>query len=152
MSANSGLEDCLEIHSKLFNHRPFIQTEIKNFVREFESKRGDREVDSVFSCLERVSELRDIGLPQLSDHVTKSPVTTNLLANLQVSESMFSRILEQEDSKEVEATLAASREVRDRDWKAFLQDSQTRCARIDQSFKEQEESIRKKYQDLQFAK
>ena len=83
MSSKSGLEDCLEIHSKLFNHRPFIQTEIKNFVREFETKRGDREVDSVFSCLERVSELRDIGLPQLSDHVT-SPVTTNLLANLQV--------------------------------------------------------------------
>ena len=83
MSSKSGLEDCLEIHSKLFNHRPFIQTEIKNFVREFETKRGDREVDSVFSCLERVSELRDIGLPQLSDHVT-CPVTTNLLANLQV--------------------------------------------------------------------
>jgi len=151
MSSKFGLEDCLEIHSKLFNHRPFIQTEIKNFVREFETKRGDREVDSVFSCLERVSELRDIGLPQLSDHVT-SPVTTNLLANLQVSESMFSRILEQEDSKEVEATLAASRELRDRDWKTFLQDSQTRCERIDQSFKEQEESIRKKYQDLQLTK
>ena len=65
---------------------------------------------------------------------------------------MFSRILEQEDSKEVEATLAASRELRDRDWKTFLQDSQTRCERIDQSFKEQEESIRKKYQDLQLTK
>ena len=34
---------------------------------------------------------------------------TNLVANLQVSESMFSRILEQEDSKKVEKTLAASR-------------------------------------------
>ena len=65
---------------------------------------------------------------------------------------MFSRILEQEDSKEVEATLAASRELRDRDWKTFLQDSQARCERIDQSFKEQEESIRKKYQDLQLTK
>ena len=47
---------------------------------------------------------------------------TNLVANLQVSESMFSRILEQKDSKEVEKTLAASRETRERDW-------QTRASR-----------------------
>ena len=119
--------------------------------REFEEKRGDREVDAVFSCLERVSELRDIGLPQLSDNLNKSE-PTNLLANLQVSESMFGRILEQEDSKEVEKTLAASREARERDWETFLTESQSRCKRIDQSFKEQEEAIRKKYQDLQVEK
>ena len=73
---------------------------------------------------------------------------TNLVANLQVSESMFSRILEQEDSKEVEKTLAVSRETRERDWQTFLQDTKARCSRVDQSFKEQEEAIRKKYQDL----
>ena len=116
--------------------------------REFEEKRGDREVDSVFSSLETVSELRDIGVPQLASHLAGA-APTNLVANLQVSESMFSRILEQEDSKEVEKTLAASRETRDRDWQTFLQDTQARCSRVDQSFKEQEEAIRKKYQDLQ---
>ena len=33
--------------------------------REFEGKRGDREVEKIFGVLERVSELRDCGLPQL---------------------------------------------------------------------------------------
>ena len=89
--------------------------------REFEEKRGDREVDAVFSSLETVSELRDIGVPQLASHLAGA-APTNLVANLQVSESMFSRILEQEDSKEVEKTLAASRETRERDW-------QTRASR-----------------------
>ena len=121
---------------------------MKLICREFEEKRGDREVDKVFSCLERVSELRDIGLPQLSENLNSS-APTNLLANLQVSESMFGRILEQEDSKEVEKTLAASRDARERDWDTFLLDSQDRCKRVDQSFKEQEDAIRKKYQDLQ---
>jgi len=147
-SSSSGFETVLETHSNLFNHKPFVQSEINNFVREFEEKRGDREVDKVFSCLERVSELRDIGLPQLAENLNSS-APTNLLANLQVSESMFGRILEQEDSKEVEKTLAASRDARERDWDTFLLDSQTRCKRVDQSFKEQEDAIRKKYQDLQ---
>ena len=126
---------------------------IINFLvfREFGEKRGDREVDAVFSSLERVSELRDIGLPGLSEHLT-GPAPTEVLANLAVSESMFSRILEQEDSKEVEKTLAASREARQRDWEAFLQETQARCKRGDQSFREQEEAIRKKYQDLQVGK
>jgi len=151
MSSLSGFEAALDIHSKLFNHKPVVQTEVKNFVREFEEKRGDREVDAVFSSLERVSELRDIGLPGLTEHLTGT-APTELLANLAVSESMFSRILEQEDSKEVEKTLAASREARQRDWEIFLQETQARCTRGDKSFREQEEAIRKKYQDLQVDK
>ena len=51
-----------------------------------------------------------------------SCVLEDFCEDLQVSESMFSRILEQEDSKEVEKTLAASRETRERDW-------QTRASR-----------------------
>ena len=65
---------------------------------------------------------------------------------------MFGRILEQEDSKEIESTLASSREARTRDWAAFLQETEDRCRRVDQSFKEQEENIRKKYQDLEDSK
>jgi len=151
MSSHSGFEAALDTHSKLFNHKQFVQTEVKNFVREFEEKRVDREVDAVFSSLERVSELRDIGLPGLTENLTgRAP--TELLANLAVSESMFSRILEQEDSKEVEKTLTASREARQRDWETFLQETQARCTRGDKSFREQEEAIRKKYQDLQVEK
>ena len=73
-------------------------------------------MDAVFSSLERVSELRDIGLPGLTEHLTGT-APTELLANLAVSESMFSRILEQEDSKEVEKahTEDASPETDDTD-------------------------------------
>ena len=105
-------------------------------------------MDAVFSCLERVSELRDIGVPHLRQQLDSSS-STHLLANLQVSESMLARILEQEDSKEVEDTLAVSREARAKDWDTFQQETQARCQRVEQSFREQEEAIRKKYQDLQ---
>jgi len=147
-SNRSGLEDIQEVHSRLFNHRPFLQGEVKHFLREFEEKRGDREVENIFSCLERVSELRDLGLPQLLTS-TSSNSSTSLVANLQVAESMLSRILEQEETGEVEKTLVASRDAREREWTNFLQEVQVRCKKIDQSFKEQEDSIRKKYQDLE---
>lgn len=151
MSARSGFEEVLEIHSSLFNHKPFVESENRQFVKDFEEERGDREIEKIFSCLEKVSELRDIGVPQLKEDLSAS-VSTSIIANLQVAESMFGRILEQEDSKEIEATLASSREARTRDWTAFLQETEERCRKVDQSFKEQEENIRKKYQDLEGSK
>ena len=90
-------------------------------------------------------------MPQLKEDLSAS-VSTSIIANLQVAESMFGRILEQEDSKEIEATLASSREARSRDWAVFLQETEERCRKVDQSFKEQEENIRKKYQDLEDSK
>ena len=108
-------------------------------------------MEKIFSSLEKVSELRDIGVPQLRENLSNS-ASTSIIANLQVSESMFSRILEQEDSKEIEKTLVTSREARERDWETFLQETQIRCRKVDQSFKEQEENIRKKYQDLEDSK
>lgn len=144
----SGFEDITEVHSRLFNHRPFLQGEAKHFVREFEEKRGDREVENIFSCLERVSELRDLGLPGLLTSAG-SHSSTSLVANLEVAESMLGRILEQGETGEVEKTLVASREAREKEWTNFLQEVQIRCKKVDQSFKEQEDSIRKKYQDLE---
>jgi len=144
----SGFEDISEVHSRLFNHRPFLQGEVKHFLREFEEKRGDREVENIFSCLERVSELRDLGLPGLINSATSNS-STSLVANLEVAESMLGRILEQGDTGEVEKTLVASRDAREKEWTNFLQEVQVRCKKIDQSFKEQEDAIRKKYQDLE---
>ena len=108
-------------------------------------------MESIFSCLEKVSDLRDIGVPRLRENLSNS-VSTSIIANLQVSESMLGRILEQEDSKEIEKTLVSSREARERDWTTFLQETEIRCKKVEQSFKEQEENIRKKYQDLETSK
>ena len=92
--------------------------------------------------------MRDLGLPGLlSSSGTNS--STSLVANLQVAESMLGRILEQGETGEVEKTLVASRDARDKEWTNFLQEVQIRCKKVDQSFREQEDSIRKKYQDLE---
>ena len=64
--------------------------------REFEEKRGDREVDAVFSSLETVSELRDIGVPQLANHLAGA-APTNLVANLQVCNILSNEYVDSHD-------------------------------------------------------
>merc|ERR1712183_298850 len=98
----------LELYSRLGNHRPFLQGEIRHFLREFEGKRGDREVEKIFGVLERVSELRDCGLPQLVERASGGEAA-KLVGALQVSLSMVDRVQRQAETGEVEATLAASR-------------------------------------------
>ena len=99
-------QDLLEIHGRLFNHRPFVQGETRHFVKEFEEKRQDREVENVFSLLERIAELRDSGLPKLKvrryclmpifhrffpQEQANHEACTRLTANLLVAESMCNR-------------------------------------------------------------
>ena len=47
-----------------------MSIEVNCDCREFEGKRGDREVEKIFGVLERVSELRDCGLPQLVERAS----------------------------------------------------------------------------------
>lgn len=149
-SSPGGYQGALELYSRLANHRPFLQGEIRHFVREFEGKRGDREVESIFGVLERVCELRDCGLPGLLERSQEGAGgAAGLIGALQVSLSMVERVLEQAETGEVEASLQASREAREREWLLFQEEARTRCARLEARDREQEEAIRRRYKELE---
>jgi len=143
-----GYQGPLELYSRLANHRPFLQGEIRHFLREFEGKRGDREVEKIFGVLERVSELRDCGLPQLVERASGGEAA-KLVGALQVSLSMVDRVQRQAETGEVEATLAASREARAKEWANFQQEARARVARLEARDREQEEAIRRRYKELE---
>jgi len=148
VSVDTGYQGVLELYSRLANHRPFVQGELRHFIREFEAKRGDREVENIFGVLERVSELRDCGLPQLLDRGAGGE-GARLLGAIQVSLSMVERVLEHAETGEVEATLQASREAREREWTVFQKEARARCARLEARDREQEEAIRRRYKELE---
>jgi len=143
-----GYQGVLELYSRLGNHRPFLQGEIRHFLREFEGKRGDREVEKIFGVLERVSELRDCGLPQLVERASGGEAA-KLVGALQVSLSMVDRVQRQAETGEVEETLAASREARAREWTNFQNEARARVARLEARDREQEEAIRRRYKELE---
>lgn len=135
--------DGLEIYSRLFNHRPFLKGEIENFIKNFEEKRGDREIENIFGILERVSELRDFGVGKLESNLAVS--CTNLIEKLVVAETRADRILTAAHSHEIEKSILSSRDCREAELAEFSRDLQKRYKRIDEKFLEREEDLKRKY-------
>lgn len=61
------IKDLGEIHSRLFDHRPVIQGETRFFLREFEEKRGLRELRSLEKLRNITQETSQDTLPMCED-------------------------------------------------------------------------------------
>lgn len=141
------IKDTGEIWSRLFDHRPFVQGEITFFLREFEEKRADREVERLFKILEYSTELKESQLDrteQLGDCHLPS-----LKANVDVALSMCSRVLQREENFDSDSVLNENRLARRKEWEKFINDMSDKCQRVDQTFQEKENEIQEFYVDLE---
>ncbi|KOX74262.1 Protein Muted like protein, partial [Melipona quadrifasciata] len=139
--------DTSEIWSRLFRHRPFIQGEITFFLREFQEKRGDREVERLFKLLEYSTELKESQLDraeQLGDCHLPS-----LKANVDVALSMCERVLQREQDFDTDIALQENREIRKLEWEKFVNDMSEKCEKVNQTFDEKENEIKEFYIDLE---
>ncbi|XP_012590250.1 PREDICTED: biogenesis of lysosome-related organelles complex 1 subunit 5 [Condylura cristata] len=66
------IRDLGEVHSRLLDHRPVIQGEARYFVKEFEEKRGLREVRVLQSLQNGTQETRDQVLPRCQEAMGRS--------------------------------------------------------------------------------
>jgi hypothetical protein len=112
-------------------------------LKNFQEKRGDREIENIFSVLERVSELRDFGVERLEGSLEKP--CSKLRTNLQTAESIVSEILLREDSAEVELTLVTSKELREKEIQDFSADIQTRYVKLDEHYRSRAQDLKIKY-------
>ncbi|XP_034942918.1 biogenesis of lysosome-related organelles complex 1 subunit 5 [Chelonus insularis] len=143
----SVIKDIGEIWSRLFDHRPFVHGEILYFVREFENRRGDREVERLFKILEYSTELEQNQIDraeQLGDCHLPS-----LKANTDVALTMCERILQREENCDTERKLAENREIRKEEWKRFINDISEKCKKVDETFDEKEAELKEFYIDLE---
>ncbi|XP_030022403.2 biogenesis of lysosome-related organelles complex 1 subunit 5 isoform X3 [Manduca sexta] len=116
--------------------------------KEFEEKRGDREVENLFNILEQLTEIKDseadrinksgeTGLPVFGEKLTQA---LNLLEDTEKDYLEF--------QKECEKKRAVNREKRQKEWDQFIDDMNFKCQRIDNAFEEKEEELRDLYADL----
>ncbi|KAG7189373.1 hypothetical protein KM043_017022 [Ampulex compressa] len=141
------IKDAGEIWSRLFDHRPFIQGEITFFLREFQERRGDREVERLFKILEYTTELKEDQLDrteQLGDCHLPS-----LKANVDVALSMCERVLQRAENFNIDKALEENRDIRKLEWERFINDMSDKCQRVDQTFQEKENEIKEFYVDLE---
>ncbi|XP_069675251.1 biogenesis of lysosome-related organelles complex 1 subunit 5 [Periplaneta americana] len=141
------IKDVGEIWTRLFDHRPFLSGEIKFFLKEFEEKRADREVERLFQILERATEIKETQLDRVK--LASDVHLPTLNANLEVAVSMCNRILEKEEEHRSDTALLAKREIRKAEWESFIEDMTQKCSKVDATFEEKEEELREFYSDLE---
>lgn len=135
----SVVKDVTEVYSRLFDHKPFLQGEIRFFIKEFEEKRREREVQRLFELLEDVTEVRETQVDRACRASDQG--LSSLAGNLEVALSMCHRILEAEDKLSSADDLSERRERRRCEWQQFEQDVKDKAARMDQAFEEKEREL-----------
>ena len=76
-----------------------LQGEVTHFVKEFEAKRGDQEVENLFKTFEVTTELQSTEVNKLTTTCDEQFPTVN--ANLLVAQSMCNKILDQAKNSEL---------------------------------------------------
>lgn len=141
------IADLSDIHARLFNHRPFVQGEVRHFVREFEDQRGDREVERVFRVLERVTELRDEHVDQVCDAAQAH--LPGVQATLARTRTLCQNILDQNRTREIEKASENSKQIRAREWQEFEQDLDRQRQRITEAYQTKAIDLQRQYADLE---
>lgn len=141
------LIDVGEIWTRLFDHRSFIQGEVSFFLREYQDKRNDREVERLFKIIEHST---DIDQSQLDRTIELgNSQLPNLKVNIDKALGMCERVLQKEGKINNESELIESRELRKLKWQEFINEMKDKCQKVDDEFLEKENELKEYYLDLE---
>ncbi|XP_031150406.1 biogenesis of lysosome-related organelles complex 1 subunit 5 [Sander lucioperca] len=112
-------KDVGDIQSRLLDHRPIINAEVRYFVREFEEKRGHRESRLLENLNKMVSETNEQILPTDLEGML-SDVVKRLEAANHMAERVQQRELEAQQSMQLQVNMEHLKD----DWAEFLKEQQ----------------------------
>ncbi|XP_041975927.1 biogenesis of lysosome-related organelles complex 1 subunit 5 isoform X2 [Aricia agestis] len=116
-------------------------------LKEFEEKRGDREVENLFNVIESLTDIKDTQIDRIVKSSAALPVLGEKLGQtLQLSNQVEKDYLEIQ--KDFEKKRAERKLKRDQEWTQFIDDMNFKCQRIDNTFEEKEEELKDLYADL----
>ncbi|XP_023947390.2 biogenesis of lysosome-related organelles complex 1 subunit 5 isoform X2 [Bicyclus anynana] len=117
-------------------------------LKEFEEKRGDREVENLFAILENLTDIKDTQVEKITkSSVAVFPVLLEKLDQaVKLSEEVEKDYLELQKINQKKK--AENFEKRQKEWSQFIDDMNFKCQRIDNTFEEKEEELRDLYADL----
>ncbi|KOB71352.1 Protein Muted-like protein [Operophtera brumata] len=121
-----------EIWTRLFDHRPFLNGEIKYMLKEFEKFAEIKDIELV-----TVKKCGEVGLPVLKEKLDQA---------IKLFDEVESDYLE--TRKVYQKKREENKEKRQKEWDQFIDDMNFKCQRIDNAFEEKEEELRDLYADL----
>ncbi|XP_029446491.1 biogenesis of lysosome-related organelles complex 1 subunit 5 isoform X2 [Rhinatrema bivittatum] len=148
-SAQLIIKDLGEIHSRLLDHRPFIQGEARYFIKEFEEKRRHRELKVLEKLESLVSETNHQTVPSCQEAMHDS--LCRALQTLETANHTVRR-LQQREQKETEfsGSKFKTSEMKNRAQRDIFMKEQERCqAEIDEEHGKAMEHLKEQYTEME---
>ncbi|KAM6349818.1 biogenesis of lysosome-related organelles complex 1 subunit 5 isoform 1-T1 [Podargus strigoides] len=162
------IKDVGEIYSRLLDHRPVIQGEIRYFVKEFEEKRGLRELRVLENLKNTIFETNDHVLPKceqaMHDNLNEAFKRCDLLFDLeqqtdllqfvisvQAANNMIHRLQEREhEERKLQADkLTAREEKRVAHWEEFMKEQRNKQGEVDEEHRKAMERLKEQYSEME---
>lgn len=144
-----NLPDVGEIYSRLLDHRPVIQGEIRYFVKEFEEKRGLRELRVLENLKKTIFETNEDILPKCKQSMHDN--LNEVLQRLQAANDTIHKLQEKEHEKrKIQADkLMAGEEKRIAQQETFLQEQQSKREEVDEEHRKAMERLKEQYSEME---
>uniref|UniRef100_A0A8B9MV17 Biogenesis of lysosome-related organelles complex 1 subunit 5 n=2 Tax=Neoaves TaxID=3078114 RepID=A0A8B9MV17_9AVES len=143
------IKDVGEIYSRLLDHRPVIQGEIRYFVKEFEEKRGLRELRVLENLKNTIFETNEHVLPKCEQAMHDN--LNEAFKRLQAANNMIHRLQEREhEERKLQADkLMAREEKRIAHWEEFMKEQQNKQAEVDEEHRKAMERLKEQYSEME---
>ncbi|XP_010706676.1 biogenesis of lysosome-related organelles complex 1 subunit 5 isoform X2 [Meleagris gallopavo] len=141
------IKDVGEIYSRLLDHRPVIQGEIRYFVKEFEEKRGLRELRVLENLKKTIFETNENILPKCEQSMHDS--LNEVFQRLQAANDMIHKVQEKEHEQRKADKLIAAEEKRVAQRETFLKEQQNKREEVDEEHRKATERLREQYSEME---
>ncbi|XP_053793691.1 biogenesis of lysosome-related organelles complex 1 subunit 5 isoform X1 [Vidua chalybeata] len=152
------IKDVGEVYSRLLDHRPVIQGEIRYFVKEFEEKRGLRELRVLENLKNTIFETNEHVLPKceqaMQDNLSETFKRSDLLqfvVSVQAANAMVRRLQEREcEARKIQADKVMAREEKCiAHWEEFMKEQQNKRAEVDEEHRKAMERLKEQYSEME---
>ena len=141
MAGEKIAKDVCGVYSRLFDHRAVLHSEQKYMVREFETKRSDRETAKMAETSSKVSQLEDI----ITDSIRLADQLTEVEEQLKDARQRCHLILEKEDVDSNKQRREEMRGTTKKQWEEFLKDMEKKEEKIEKDFMTKSLKLKEKY-------
>ncbi|KAM5156897.1 biogenesis of lysosome-related organelles complex 1 subunit 5 [Mantella aurantiaca] len=140
------IKDVGEIHSRLLDHRPILHGETRYFIKEFEEKRGYRELRVLENVKNSISESNDPILPKCM--ATMQDQLGIVQKTLETANATICRVQQREQEHAKSSAEKAGNEKLRAQWEAFLKEEEQRRLAVDEEQLKAVQRLREQYTEM----
>ncbi|XP_070534444.1 biogenesis of lysosome-related organelles complex 1 subunit 5-like [Ptychodera flava] len=140
------IKDAGQIHSRLLDHRPILQGELKFFVKEFETRRNDREYDRLKKILNQLTDTNERFIPE--NVALMEEQLPDIKEKLNGANRMCARILVREEQRKANDPLKKKKEERQKQWSEFTKKQGDKSSAVDKEHEQKMKEIKELYEEM----